>query len=245
MQNIKILHEEKDFIIINKPAGIITHSDGKENSIHKNSIAEEILKKYPEIAHVGEISDKSNIQRAGIVHRLDVETSGVMIIARNQDFFNYIKTQFKEHKVKKEYKAFVWGHFKDENKKGFINMPIGKSKTDFRRFVAGRHGRGELREAMTYYEVINQCIISENKFSYISVKPKTGRTHQIRVHMKYIHHGIVSDSLYMENSPKALGFERHALHAHIISFMDREGTQRVFVADFPDDFERVLKLFCK
>jgi 23S rRNA pseudouridine1911/1915/1917 synthase len=244
---ITVLHEEKDFIIIAKPAGLITHADGKAKTRHTTSVCEEVLKLYPDIKGVGEPGE--GVERSGIVHRLDADTSGVMIIARNQEFFELIKQQFQDHIIEKEYKAFVWGWLKDTDKRGVINSPIGRSGSDFRKFVTGRFARGELREAITFYETLAQFEADENvdpqlpRFSYMSLKPKTGRTHQIRVHMKHIHHGIVGDPLYMENHPKALGFTHQALHAENIRFFDRAGVQRHFSAPFPADFTEVLQKY--
>lgn len=252
---ITVLHEEKDFIIISKPAGLITHADGKPNSIHVSSVAEEVLKLYPEIQGIGESSTFGNtsINRSGIVHRLDTDTSGVMIIPCTQVFFDHVKKQFQDHVVEKEYKAFVWGWLKEEDKKGVIHSPIGKSGSDFRKYVTGRYARGVIRDAITYYDTLAQFEADAEdaklakphlpRFSYMSLKPKTGRTHQIRVHMKHIHHGIVSDSLYMENHPKVLGFERQALHAEHIRFFDLQGNERHFSAPLPDDFVHVCKKY--
>lgn len=245
--NITIIHEDKDFIIINKPAGVITHPDGRVRPGAAPSVAEQIIKLYPEIEGIGE--PLGPILRPGIVHRLDADTSGIMIIARNQKFFEYIKAQFQEHTVHKEYRAFVWGWFKDEITKGVINSPIGRSGSDFRKYVTGRFSRGECREAVTYYEILQVFEGDEKesaphlaRFSYMSLMPKTGRTHQIRVHMKHIHHGIVADPLYMANHPKVLGFKRQALHAFRINFNDMKGNPQTFEAPLPADFEHALTL---
>lgn len=245
---ITVLHEEKDFIIIAKPAGLITHADGKVKTTHVSSVAEEVLKLYPDIEGVGEPMSPHDqgINRSGIVHRLDADTSGVMVIARTQEFFEHIKKQFQDHVIEKEYKAFVWGWLKEDDKKGVINSPIGRSGSDFRKYVTGRFARGVIREAVTFYDTLAQFEVTGSesakvkphmpRFSYMSLKPKTGRTHQIRVHMKHIHHGIVADLLYMANHPKALGFERQALHAEKLRFFDLKGEERHFVAPLPQDF---------
>jgi 23S rRNA pseudouridine1911/1915/1917 synthase len=236
---IKIIHEEKDFVIINKPAGLITHSDGRKKE-EIDSVATQVLKLYPETREVGEKDDK--FERYGIVHRLDVETSGVMIIARNQKFYEYIKEQFRDHKIQKEYRTIVYGNFKSV--KGCIQDPIGRSQSDFRKYVCGRFARGELREAETFFEVLNQFEVKGEKYAYLAVKPKTGRTHQIRVHMKHIHHGIVADSLYMPNHKNNLGLQRQALHAYKITFKDMKDKEREFEADIPSDILDLLGQIC-
>ncbi|MBC7767063.1 RluA family pseudouridine synthase [Arenimonas sp.] len=236
---IEIIHEEKDFVIINKPAGLITHSDGRKKE-EIDSVASQILKLYPETKEVGEQDDK--FERYGIVHRLDLETSGVMIIARNQEFYTYIKEQFKSHKVEKEYRAIVYGHFKSP--KGCIQESIGRSQSDFRKYVCGRFARGELREAITYFEVLEEFEKKGVKYAYVSVSPKTGRTHQIRVHMKHINHGILADKLYMPNHKDNLGLKRQALHAFKITFVDMENKERVFEALLPADMLDLITQIC-
>lgn len=250
---VTVLHEEKDFIIISKPAGLITHADGKAKTAYISSVSEEVIKLFPDIDGVGEPSGLVDVNRSGIVHRLDADTSGVMVIARTQEFFDHIKQQFQDHVIEKEYKAFVWGWLKEEDKKGVINSAIGKSGSDFRKYVTGRFARGVLREAVTFYETLTQFEADAEdtknikqflpRFSYMSLKPKTGRTHQIRVHLKHIHHGIVGDPLYMENHPKVLGFTRQALHAENLRFFDLKGNERQFSAPLPDDFVRVCQKY--
>ncbi len=235
---IQIIHEEKDFVIINKPAGLITHSDGRKKE-EVDSVASQILKLYPQTKDVGEKDDK--FERHGIVHRLDSDTSGVMIIALNQEFYTYIKEQFKSHKVEKEYRTLVYGHFKSP--KGCIQESIGRSQSDFRKYVCGRFARGELREAVTYFEVLKEFEKKGVKYAYVSVKPKTGRTHQIRVHMKHINHGILADRLYMPNHKDNLGLKRQALHAFKITFTDRANKDRAFEAPLSLDIGHVLKQF--
>lgn len=236
---IQIIHEDKNFIIINKPAGLITHSDGRKKE-EIDSVASQVLVLYPETKDVGEKDDK--FERYGIVHRLDVDTSGVMIIARNQDFYTYIKEQFKNHKIEKEYRAIVHGYFKSV--KGCVQDPIGRSQSDFRKYVCGRFARGELREAVTFFEVLKEFDKQGEKYSYISVKPKTGRTHQIRVHMKHVNHGIVADTLYMPNHKNNIGLSRQALHAYKLTFKDSDGIERVFEATLAPDMLDLIKQIC-
>lgn len=254
---MKVLHEEKDFVIVDKPAGVVVHPDGKPGSAEKQTLCEQIVKLYPEMAKIGEpmqLTEKGGVlitvPRPGVVHRLDAETSGLIIFARTKKFFDHIKQQFQEHLVQKEYRAFVWGWFKDEVKKGIINAPIGRSRTDFRQYSAGRFARGDMRDAVTEYEVLGEFETAKfpkvsitPRFSYMSLRPQTGRTHQLRVHMKCINHVIVSDSLYAPSHPKALGFDRQALHAHQISFTDLKGKTRNFVSKLPKDFEKAVEMY--
>ena len=235
---MQILFETTDLLIINKPAGLVVHSNGKTE---EPTLVDWIIKERPEIRGVGEpmIFDGVSIDRPGIVHRLDRETSGAMVIAKNQQTFEWRKQQFKDRHVQKEYHAFVWGHFKESS--GIIDMPIARSTGDFRRWQAGRGARGLEREAVTKWSIIKQ-FEDEHKdlFSFIQLFPKTGRTHQLRVHMKYLQRPIVSDSLYAETKRQALGFARVALHARKISLKTKEGEEIAVKAPYPADFKSAL-----
>ena len=148
---IKILYEDKNILAINKPAGIAVHPDGKSKT---KTITDWILLNYPSIKNVGEPiilekegGKKEKILRPGIVHRLDKETSGVLLIAKNQKTFLFLKEQFQNHKVKKVYRAFVYGNVSDPKaslltgKRGVINVPIGRSQKDIQTYTAGRGAR--------------------------------------------------------------------------------------------------------
>lgn len=246
--NPHVIFEHQDFLALYKPAGLVVHSDGKTKEA---TLCDWLLEKYPDMKEVGEPMTLQNgtvIYRPGIVHRLDRETSGVIIVAKTQDAFLHFKKQFQEREVRKTYNAFVWGNVKDD--KGVIDRPIGRSKTDFRKWSAERFARGELREAVTEYKVLNRKIEEKHKigripqnFTYIEAYPKTGRTHQIRVHLKAINHPVVGDSLYAPNHPEALGFTRVALHARSIEIEDLQGNTQVFEAPLPEDFTQALATF--
>jgi 23S rRNA pseudouridine1911/1915/1917 synthase len=198
------------------------------------------------------------ILRPGIVHRLDRETSGVLIIVKNQETFEHLKKQFKNHRIEKTYRSFVYGFVKDPvaslktGKRGIISAPIGRSPSDVRMWTAGRGvaNKETARDAVTEYIVLKRFVDDEelpkdinHQFSYVEAYPKTGRTHQIRVHMRYINHPVVSDSLYRASKEKGLGFDRLALHAMKISFY-LEGGQKIEVeAPLPDDFLKVIKKY--
>lgn len=236
IKDIKIIFENDEVIVFNKPSGLVVHSDGKTK---EQNLTDLILKNYPEIKGVGEstIYDGKKITRSGIVHRLDRETSGVIVVARTQESFLNLKKQFQERKIEKTYNAFSYGALKEE--KGIINRPIGKSKSDFRKWSAQRGARGDLREAITYYKVLKK----NKDFSYLEISPKTGRTHQIRVHFKAINHPIVCDKLYAPKHSCGLGFKRLALHARELSFFLLNRQKITVEADLPEDFKEALKIF--
>ena len=242
---IKILYEDSNILAIDKPAGISVHSDGRSK---EKTLVDWILKNYPKMEKVGE--PMGEMPRPGIVHRLDRDTSGVLVLAKNQKTYEFLKNQFKDREIKKVYHAVVSGFLRED--RGVINKPIGRSPNDFRKRLAGRGARGELKEAVTEYKVIKRFVVpavenfssltlpglpggtlreknsrrlaqkeNKEKFTYLEVRPKTGRTHQIRVHMKFLNHPVVGDSLY---TPKNLSemeegiFGRMMLHAKSIEF---------------------------
>lgn len=236
LDKISVLYEDDNVAVINKPAGLVVHSDGKRE---EPTLTDWIENNYPESKGVGEpltLSNSDVIERSGIVHRIDRETSGVMLFAKNQPAFLYFKKQFQDRTVGKIYHTFVYGEMKGDD--GVIDRPIGRNKKDFRQWSAQRGARGAMREAITHYKVIAR----NRGFSFIEVIPKTGRTHQIRVHFKAINHPIVSDSLYAPKKEKALGFERLALHAYLIEFNLMNGKRIKIVAPYPEDFEKAFKL---
>lgn len=235
--NPEIIFENPDFLVINKPAGLMVHDDGKTK---EKTLVDFLISNYPEIENVGEPMevDGKILPRPGIVHRLDKETSGVMLVAKNEDSFYFLKNAFKDRLVDKTYHAFVWGNVKDDS--GKIDAPIARSKNDFRKWSASRGVRGEKREAVTEYRVLSRFEEDGEKFTFIESRPKTGRTHQIRVHMKFINHPLVCDSLYNEKRPAVLGFYRLALHSRKISFTGQNGENYEFEAPYPDDFLEAL-----
>ncbi len=231
--HMEILYEDEDIVAINKPSGLVAHSDGRTE---ESSVAEWFAEKYPEAKNVGEKLGK--IERPGIVHRIDRETSGALLLAKTQKGFEHLKKQFQNREIEKTYHAFVHGYVKEE--RGTISLPIGRSASDFRKWSAGRGARGEKREAVTYFEVLKRD--PEKAWSLIEAKPKTGRTHQIRVHFLAIHHPVVGDSLYAPSKPLVLGFNRLALHARKIVFQNIKGKKTAIKAPYPDDFKKALDM---
>ncbi len=236
---IPILYEDKDVIVINKPAGIIVHPDGKTKA---KTLVDWILKKYPKVKKVGEplvLGDGTTVFRPGIVHRIDKDTTGALIIAKNQPAYEFLKDQFQNREVHKVYNVFVYGDVKED--RGMIDRPIGKSSTDFRKFTAQRGARGEMREAVTYFRVLKRA----DGFTFLEAIPKTGRTHQIRVHFKSVNHPVVMDQLYagdfLLKSRKQMGFKRMALHARELEIKIPSGKTLNIKAPYPVDFEVAMK----
>jgi 23S rRNA pseudouridine1911/1915/1917 synthase len=241
MKEIKIIAETPDYLMVYKPVGVMVHAD-IHNPDNKETLCMQLLEKYPELEGVGEpmiLDDATTIQRPGIIHRLDKDTSGVMIIARTKEMHKNLKTQFKNKRIQKRYHTIVYGHFKVE--RGIIDRPIGRSRADFRRWTAEGGARGMMRDAQTQYRVMKQGYIGDEKVSLIEVFPKTGRTHQIRVHMRAVGHAIVCDSLYAEGRVCLEGSERMMLHAKAIRFHNAIGELVQYEAEYPADFEKVEK----
>lgn len=239
----EILYEDKNVFVFNKPAGLMVHADGRGK---EPTLSDILMEKYPKMKEVGEqmrFTDKEGkekiIYRPGIVHRLDKDTSGALVVAKTQKAFEFLKKQFQDREVTKKYLTIVYGNVK--NDKGAINLPIGRSKSDFRKWSATRGARGEMREAVTEYKVLKR--FSDDKgglFTLLEVTPKTGRTHQIRVHLKAINYSIVGDKLYGGSRPTALGFTRTALHAGAVSFETSPGKKVTVEAPLPPDFKTAL-----
>lgn len=232
--NIEVLFENDDFLVIQKPVGIMVHGDGRST---EQTVVDWLLSRNPEVRGVGEPGkafDGSPLERSGVVHRLDRDTSGVLILVKHQEAFQFIKAQFKEHSVRKEYRAFVYGTMKE--KWGTINRPIGRSVKSFRLRSAEKGARGTLRESITEWELIGQSL----NHAYLKLFPKTGRMHQLRVHLKSISRPIVGDELYAPEpllKGDSLGFTRLALHAYRITFRQMNGEEISCVAPLPQDFE--------
>ena len=231
MNDVSIIFENDSVLVINKPAGLVVHPDGKRDEY---SLVDWILENYPDMKSVGEPlkleykGENIIIDRPGIVHRLDRETSGVMILAKTQDSYEHLKNQF-----------IVSGWIED---RGIINTPIGRHSNDIRLWTTGRGARGQLRDAVTRYSAQKKFVDEAgNKYTLVRLFPETGRTHQLRVHMKSIHHAIIGDGLYASKTVGTLGFNRTALHAQKITFKDVDGKDYAVEAPTPEDFEKVLQ----
>ena len=237
--DIPVLYEDKDCVVVNKPAGLMVHADGRSEGPF---LTDWVLAQYPKTLTVGEpirTPEGETVVRPGIVHRLDKETSGVLIVAKTAKAHAFLKKQFQDRTIRKKYLSFVWGELLEEF--GTIKRPIGRSSSDFRKWSSQRGIRGEAREAETYWtrmgsgkgKDVNGTL---EKFTLIEAEPKTGRTHQIRVHFLAIQHPVVSDPLYAEHKPKALGFDRLALHSRSVEFETLKGERVTVVAPLPPDF---------
>ncbi len=243
MEEPTILYEDEDVLVINKPDGWIVHVDGKTEGAP--IVVDWFLARVPAAIGVGEVgySPKGlELNRSGVVHRLDRETSGVLILAKTQDAHQFLKQQFKDRLVYKEYRAFVYGRIHD--RWGTINRPIGRSSKDHRLRSAMKGAKGFMREAVTDFERIAVGEYEGESFSYIKLIPKTGRTHQLRVHMRAVDRPIVMDESYATHiisKSNNLVLQRMALHAHILELTLPSGQTERFIAPLPQVFEEAAE----
>ena len=231
----KILYEDKDLLIIDKPSGIIVHPT--VNNINNPSIASWFLQKNPFVSNVGDPltdSGQENL-RPGIVHRLDKETSGVLILAKNNFIFDYLKNLFKERKIKKKYIALVKGEIKKQ--RGIIDLPLIRSKkSPIKRKVVVKKDKGKM--ALTKYKVLKLY----KGYTLLEIFPQTGRTHQIRVHLASIGFPVVGDKIYGKlKKSEDLNLSRHFLHTQTISFVLPSGEMIKAEAPLPKDLKNILQ----
>jgi 23S rRNA pseudouridine1911/1915/1917 synthase len=225
---LSIVYEDSDFLVVNKPAGIAVHKTRPNDPQH--TVVDELLAHNPAIATAGEDS-----LRPGIVHRLDKETSGLMVVAKTNTAFFHLKEQFKNRTVSKIYVALV--HGKPKTPQGTITAPLGKIGTKQTTQIKGKRELDE-RDAITDYRTLKNY----RDFTLLEVTPHTGRTHQIRVHLKSIGCPIAGDTLYgpqkLSNPP---GLTRLFLHAQRLSFVTSNGSALSFETDLPDELTRVVE----
>lgn len=214
--DLPVLYEDEDCVVINKPAGVLTHTQGEFNN--EASVASFLRDKVTDLEGA----------RAGVVHRLDRITSGVILGAKNSKALSSFQKQFAQRKVKKTYMAIVKGHLKENE--AIIDMPIERNPKAPATFRVGPNGKS----AKTHYKVIEQ----NDNYSLVELKPETGRTHQLRVHLQQIGHPIVGDPLY--------GSGKHGdrLYLHALSLeitMPTSRERKIFTAPLPSEFKEFME----
>lgn len=219
-EEIKIVYEDREMLVLNKPAGIVVTNENRKN---KTETVEDWVK----------LHYQNNLIREGIVHRLDKGTSGLVVVARNQKALDYLKKQFKQRLVKKHYWAMAGGDLPQD---GQINMPIDRSKYSFGRFKVDEEGK----MAITEFKLIKKIKIEGKIYSLIEINLKTGRTHQIRVHLSYLGWPLLGDLTY--GGKLAGGLKRPFLHAYELMIMKPiDGNMSVFKADMPKDLKKIVE----
>ena len=231
---INIVFEDKDLLVVDKPAGIVGFP---ENNPDRKTLIDLLIKEFPYLKNAGEAP------RYGMVHRLDKDTSGLLLIAKNNETLFFLQKQFKERKVVKKYVALVSGEIKNE--KGEIDTLIGRGQKDRKKqkvyFSLEPDSKGK-RKAFTEYIVLEKYSDKkENKYSLVEATPKTGRKHQLRVHFQYLNHPIVGDKIYsFKNHVVPQGLKRQFLHATYLKVKMLDGKEKEFKSRLPKDLNEVL-----
>lgn len=232
----RVVFENDEYAVVEKPAGVVTHPSASHK---KGTLVNGLVARWPEIAGVGE-----DPLRPGIVHRLDKDTSGLLVVAKTQPMFLWLKKQFHDRTVEKRYVALVAGSV--GSAEGEIDVPIARSRSrkNPRQIAvsqANTRGAGKAhisRKASTGFKILHLY----KNFTLIEAMPKTGRMHQIRVHFAHIGHPLAGDVKY---APKrvlsALPLERHFLHAAVLAFPLPDGAKASFSSELPSDLKRVLE----
>ncbi len=231
----KLIEENSEYIIINKPAGLLTHG---APHIKEATLIDQILKDFSDIAQIGE-----DPERPGIMHRLDKMASGLLVIARTMESFDNLKNQFKNRTVDKTYLALVFGQMEGEGER--ITFPIKRSTKGFKMAAIPNTNKGEVntggRRAITDFWVEKKYI----NYTLLKVKIKTGRTHQIRVHMSAYGHPLVGDDLYGTKKTriknKKLDLGRIFLVAKQLEFTNLAGERKSYKIDLPSKLKDFLK----
>lgn len=223
---LDIVYEDNSVIIVNKPKNMVVHpSAGHDTGTLVNAL----------LFHCKDsLSSINGIIRPGIVHRIDRNTTGILVICKNDTAHNFLAEQLKEHSITRKYHAICHGSFKEPE--GTVNAPIGRHPVD-RKKMAINHKNG--RDAITHYRVLKQL---RNNFTYIECELETGRTHQIRVHMASIGHPLLGDDVYGPRNPKIKGLEGQTLHAKTLGFIHPETKGYVeFDSELPEYFQKLLE----
>jgi len=237
--NLKIIFENSDLLVIDKQAGFVVFPEGQTLKNKEKTLIDFLIEKYPELKNVGEPP------RYGIIHRLDKDTSGILLVAKSNEALIFLQKQFINRKVEKKYTTLVVGDIKEE--KGEIKTLIGRAKNDKRKqrvYPLTDINQKGLREAITNFKVIQRI----KDYTLLEVQIKTGRRHQIRCHLSFLHHPIVGDKMYgFKNQLTPENLNRQFLHASYLKIQlppngDRpNGKTEEFNSELPEDLKRILE----
>ncbi|HIV94431.1 RluA family pseudouridine synthase [Drancourtella massiliensis] len=223
---LDILYEDQDILVVNKPKGMVVHpAAGHYSGTLVNAL----------MYHCKDsLSGINGVMRPGIVHRIDMDTTGSLLVCKNDEAHRILAEQLKEHTIRREYHAIVYGNIKEDT--GTVDAPIGRHPTD-RKKMSINHKNG--KQAVTHYEVLERF----GNFTYIRCRLETGRTHQIRVHMASLHHPLLGDEVYGPSSrPPFPGLKGQVLHAKILGiYHPATGEYMEFDAPLPQYFVDLLQ----
>ena len=234
---LDIIYEDNDIIVINKPSGMIVHP---ATGIYTGTLVNALLYHCKD-----SLSGIGGVVRPGIVHRIDKDTSGLLVVAKNDEAHLCLSEQLKTHEVSRVYHAIAIGNIKDDS--GTINKPIGRHPTDRKKMAIVTDPARRSRDAITHFEVVERYQLPTGRFTYVQCKLETGRTHQIRVHLSSIGHPLVGDLVYgggntkFESETKAL-ISGQCLHAKELELTHpRTGEHMRFESPLPEKFEKILE----
>ena len=234
---LDVVFEDEYIIVINKPSGMVVHpAPGNYTGTLVNAL----------LYHCRDsLSGIGGVMRPGIVHRIDKDTSGLLVVAKCDEAHNALSEELKYHGIEREYRALVTGGFKEDS--GTVDYPIGRHPVDRKKMAVIRDGSGSAREAVTHFEVLERF----GNVSYLALKLETGRTHQIRVHMSYTGHALLGDEVYAKSKTRFETlhpslFDGQALHAKRLTLTHpKTGERMAFECELPDNFKKALELLRK
>ena len=234
---IDIVYEDNDIIVVNKESGMVVHpAAGNADGTLVNAL----------LYHCGDsLSGVGGVARPGIVHRIDKDTSGLLVVAKNDASHIFLSEQLKDHSIFRIYHAIVLGNLKELS--GTVDAPIGRHPIDRKKMAVIRNEDYTSREAITHYRVLKRF----NGFDYIECRLETGRTHQIRVHMAYLGHPLLGDEVYGGAKTRFQVLHKdcingQCLHAKELHLTHPKSDERMtFTSELPDDFKKVLDLLEK
>jgi 23S rRNA pseudouridine1911/1915/1917 synthase len=232
MDNFQIIYEDSDLLAIDKPPGIVVFPE-EENGQKEKTLIDFLLEKFPDLKNVGEPP------RYGIAHRLDKDTSGILLVAKTDESLSSLQKQFENRETSKKYIALATGIIKQDS--GRIETLLGRSPQNRQKqkaYVANEPGGGNKREAVTDFQVLKRF----KDYTLVELFPKTGRKHQIRVHLAYLGHPIAGDKLYgFKNQPCPKGLKRQFLHAAYLKVKSIGGKELELESRLPEDLETIIK----
>jgi 23S rRNA pseudouridine1911/1915/1917 synthase len=239
----KIIYEDENLLAIEKPAGITAASEEDNAQPKEKTLIDYLVENFPDLTRAGKSP------RYGLIHRLDKETSGIILIAKNNESLSFFQKQFEERELTKKYIALIAGNLKQDS--GKIETLLGRSPQDRKKqkaFLPNEPGASDKRMAVTEYKVLNRfsenCKGQEKYYTLVEATPKTGRKHQIRAHFSYLGHPLAGDKLYAfkgQQCPKEL--KRQFLHANFLKLKLPNGQEKELKSDLPEDLEKIIKKY--
>ncbi|MDF2653610.1 MAG: RluA family pseudouridine synthase [Bacillota bacterium] len=219
---IQIVYEDEDVLVVNKPKGMVVHPAAGN---HTGTLVNAIL------YHCNSLSSINGVIRPGIVHRIDKDTSGLLMVAKNDASHRSLAEQLADHSITRAYRAVVYHNFQEDE--GTVDAPIGRDPKNRLRMAVNRVSG---KDAVTHFKVLERF----GAFTHLEARLETGRTHQIRVHMAYINHPLLGDAVYGPRK-QVLGVTSQMLHAKLLGFRHpRSGEYMEFDSSLPDEFKNVL-----